>query len=136
MRVSVKYDEQPGGLTGRRTDIYLIFSIEFSDEEKQTIRQRRLEGLRIYGMRLDPYLVSPRIKWTPLSSRLPVIGIFFERPNRVTVADVLIHRTFIYKFDDAGSAKQFEAEVRESLAVFKNELIGNRDVGRDEVYDL
>ncbi|MGD0639227.1 MAG: hypothetical protein ABSC22_00645 [Roseiarcus sp.] len=134
MRVSVKYDEQPSG--ARRTDVYLILTIEFSDEERQTIRQRNLENIRIVGLPLDPWLVSPRIKKNPFLKNLPYIGFFFFRPYCVLARELLIYKTFVYKFADANSAKQVEAEARASLVELKNRLLADKDVGRDEVYDL
>jgi hypothetical protein len=137
MRVSIKYDEQAAGIITSRTDIYQVWTIEFSDEEKAIIEHRRLDKVSIRNMWLYPRLVSPIIREVPLPSKLPVIGVFFLRPAlQVTVAELLLHRVFIYKWSTAAAAKDFEEEISGNLQALKEMIVENKDVGRDHVFEL
>ena len=137
MRVSIKYDERAAGIIFHRTDIYQIWTIEFSDEEKAIVRQRRLGNVTIHNMWIYPVLISPIIKQEPLFSKLPLIGPVFVRakPN-VTVSDLLAYRVFIYKWSTATEAKEFEQEICDNLEALKDMIVHNKDVGRDTVFEL
>jgi len=137
MRVSIKYDERSAGIIMSRTDIYQVWTIEFSDEEKEIIRQRRLGKVTIHHMWISPRLTSPRIKKDPFRSKLPIIGMFFRRRTmHLTVDELLIHRVFIYKWTNASEARDFEDEISGHLGALKDMIVGNKDVKRDHVFEL
>jgi hypothetical protein len=136
MRVVVRYDEQPHGFFFPRTMTYAIFTIDFSDEEKEIIRQRNLERYEITGFKIE-LLLTPNLlpdRWWHL---LPYIGKMIpHRTGDVTIREVLLHRTFIYRANEVALLNGFEIQLRGALENIKNWIEANKDIRRSSAFEV
>ena len=136
MRVVVRYDEQPHGLIFKRTMTYAVFTIDFSDEEKEIIRQRNLERYEIIGFKID-LLVTPNLQPDRWWHKLPRIGEMIpHRIGDVTIREVLLHRTFIYRANEVALINRFEVELRSALDGIKNWIVANKDIRRSSAFEV
>jgi len=136
MRVAVRYDEQPHGFIFQRTMTYAVYTIDFSDEEKEIIRHRNLEPYEITGFKID-MLVTPNLQPDRWWHKLPHIGEMIpHRTGDVTIREVLLHRTFIYRAREVARLNHFEIEFRAALDSIKKWIDANKDIRRSSAFEL
>ena len=136
MRVSITYDERRAGIIFPATFAFLIITIDFSDEEKETIRARRLEYTWADGFCRDD-LTTPNIKTVRWWNALPVVGDYFARfPRGVYLYEMLIHRTFIIRSHDVAYLKQKEHAILEGLEYLREWLKDQREVRSNRIVEL
>jgi hypothetical protein len=136
VRISLRYDEQPHGVLFRRTMSYAVYTIDFSDEEKEIIRHRNLEEFQITGFSIE-LLMRPNLSAERWWHKLPKVGPFIPmRVGDVTIREVLIYRTFIYRSRAASQLNELEASIRSALENAKHFIEENKNVRRSKAFEL
>jgi hypothetical protein len=125
MRVEVRYDEQPQGIIFKRTLSTLVITVDFSEEEKQIIKERQLQNLFIEITLQQIY--APKLHG----------GILRREPHeRVSIADLTLHRTWIMQANAATHLRGMEEMFLKCLQAVKQLIDQNRTVGRSKVIEI
>ena len=136
MRVAVRYDEKPYGFIHQRTMTYAVYTIDFSDEEKAIIRHRSLEEHEIRDF-TTVNLVTPNLKENRWWHQLPRIGdLIPHRTGDVTIREILLWRTFIYRCFDVEWLNVNEARVRAALEATKRRIDASKDIRRSSAFEI
>jgi hypothetical protein len=116
MRVSIDHGEKTEGLVFKKNYYTVTTKVEFGEEEKQIIKQRKLSGFTVLK-RPVPANQDPR----------KVVGIEDIYDLRISK---LVDGVDVYYLATVGEAKAYEADVKAALVQLKAFLQDNAGIDK------
>ena len=137
MKVSIKHTEKKTGMVFKTTHYGVTLSIDFNDEERAIIADRKLQDDLILERDWGSDIDGEKKEERGLASKLLTAatkGADANHPH-LTINKLLIGPD-THHFSTPAEAKMYEAELKEVLPKFKDYIMGNAELGSGDSFEL
>ncbi len=129
MRVSIEHGTETKGLLRKTTFHLVLLSVEFSEEEKAIIRERKLERDIILERDVPANVDEDKHANRGLLSKVVTAAVKGRDANHfhLTIGK-LLSGPDSYALSTPLEAKEYEEELKEKLVILKDFIMGNKEV--------
>ena len=128
MKVDIKHSEKTEGMIRKTTYPVVSVRVDFNEEEKQIIKQNKLENYIVVERGIPANLAKEKFAHQAIADR--------PHAYSLKVSDLLRKDPDRYAFDAIHEAKNYVGLVKDALPNLKGMLEGNTETGEDESFEL
>lgn len=129
MRVNIEHGTETKGLIRKTTFHLVALTVEFSEEEKAIIKERKLERDLILERGVPANVNEEKHESRGLLSKVVTAAVKGRDANHfhLTIGK-LLNGTDTYALATPLEAKEYEAELKDKLVTLKGYIVGNAGV--------
>ena len=137
MKVSIHHSEKTQGLVFKKTLHGVELFIQFSEEEKAIITERKLEGDIVVERGAPADIDAEKHANRGLTKRIATAMISGADANHFDLTiGKLLKGTDIFFFTTPAEAKEYEAILHEELPKLKAYIVENEGTGKGSSFEL
>jgi len=129
MKIDIKHVEKSRGLIFRKTLHGVALTVQFSEEERQIIKQRRLQNDIILERGVPADVDAQKVQNRGLAKSLATAALKGRDALHYDLTiNKLLSGTDTFFFETPLEAKSYEADLREKLPQFKSYILENAEI--------